>query len=326
MCRVLCLQVDDATSVGDTEGLWTPGNRQGAWTSADPLFSEENEHGVADSTHCSECVLKLQQCAGEDREQERQRAQQEGRANGGWMRLDIAAEDFRCQATVKWGDERSGQGELPERTLRFTMRNVCFPAVCSYDDIDKLFTYDIKARGVNKGGEPRDNFEGESTCDIAATFVDDSAPWWILVFSFFFVVANIALSSSGSPGFLRCMLWCYMAFDLGVGLGLIVYGFFVLNFGNMPTFMKVAFPLFGALQVMIGGLLSVVMDRGDSRGVKTGICACLAGKTWLLYVSNALALVHGLICLVVGIAYKVTGKTSIEGWMHDLDDTDSGMS
>ena len=319
-------QVDDAQDAGDTEGLWTPGNREGAWTSADPLFSEENEHGVADRSHCSECVLLLQRCAGEDREQERARAQQEGRTNqGGWLRLDITAEDFRCQATVKWGDEGEIQGEIPERTLRFTMRNICFPAVCSYDDIDKLFTYDIKS-GVTKDGEPRSNFQGDSTCDIAATFVDDSAPWWILVFSFFFVVANIALSSSGSPGFLRCMLWCYMAFDIAVGMGLIVYGVLVLSFGNMPTFMRVAFPLFGAVQVMIGGLLSVVMDSGDSRGIKTGICACLAGKTWLLYVSNALALVHGLICLVVGIVYKVIGKTSIEEWMHDLDDTDSGMS
>ena len=206
------------------------------------------------------------------------------------------------------------------------MREICFPAACSYDDIDKLFSYDIKTIGVSTGTERRDNFGGTATCDIAATFVDDSAPWWILVFGFFFVVGNIGLSSSGSPGFFRCMLWCYMAFDIAVGLGLIVYGFLVLSSGNMPTFMRVAFPLFGALQVMIGGLLSVVMDSGDSRGIKTGICACLAGKTWLLYVSNALALVYGIICLVVGIVYKVIGKTSIEQWMHDLDETKNEMS
>eukprot|EP01043_Picozoa_sp_COSAG02_P093121 COSAG02_NODE_29665_length_565_cov_0.927039_1_plen_153_part_01 len=153
--------MDDATEAGNADdGLWTAANEEGAWTSADPLFLEENEHGVADNSYCAECVALLQRCAGESREMARQRAQQEGRSDqAGWMRLDITAEDFRCQATVKWGEERSGQGEIPERTTRFTMRNVCFPAVCSYDDIEKLFAYDIKTIGVNKGGEPRDNFD-----------------------------------------------------------------------------------------------------------------------------------------------------------------------
>ena len=321
-CVATCMkEVDDAVARGGENAEKT------VWTASDPLFTQENEHGVGDRSHCAECVGLLQFCAGESREQQRAQAAQEGRTGeGGWMRLDITAEDFRCQATVKWGDEASVMGEPPEKRLRFSMRNVCFPAVCSYDDIQDLFQYDIKSTDrVTVDGRLRTNYEGDATCDIAATFVDDSAPWWILVFGFFFVVANVALSSSGSPGFLRCMLWCYMAFDLAVGLGLIVYGFMVLNFGNMPGFVKISFPLFGAVQVIIGSLLSIVMDSGDSRGIKTGVCACLAGKTWLLYFSNALALVHGIVCLVVGVVYKVTGKASIESWMHDLDDTQGGM-
>lgn len=292
----------------------------------DAVFTRNNPEGVADRTPCGECVGLLQRCAGTTWDEQRAQAAKDGNGSpGGWMRLDITAEDFKCQATIRWGEPQIVSGEAENYPVRLTMPRLCFPAECSYDDIQKLFQYDIAGDVKTASGEEYE-YQGESTCDIAATIIDDSAPWWFLVFGFFFVVANIALSSSGSPGFLRCMLWCYMAFDIGVGFALIVYGFLVLQQGSMPVFIKVSFPLFGLVQVAIGGLLSVVMDSGDSRGIKTGICACLAGKTWLLYVSNVLALLHGLTCLVVGIVYKVTGESSIESWVHELDDEEHTMS
>lgn len=322
-CAATCMdEVEQLRALDEVNAAKT------AWDAADAQFTEDNEHGLPGSSHCRECVIQLQECASTTLTEQRAQAARsgDGQNSGGWMRLDLTADDFTCLATLKWGDEATEDGEVPEQTLRFSMPGLCFPAVCSYADIQDLFKYDMFATGrIVKNNAQRANAQGSATCDIAATFVDDSAPWWILAFSFFFVVGNVALSTSSNPAFLRCMLWCYMAFDIAVGLGLIVYGFLVLSHGNMPNWIKYSFPLFGAVQVLIGGVLSTVMDSGDSRGIKTGICSCLAGKTWLLYFSNVLALVHGIICLVVAIVYKVTGKASVEGYIDNLDDTEAAM-
>ena len=317
-CVATCLREVDA-EITERERLGTDDKELTEW-SVDQLPKDENAMGVHDRSPCEQCVFLLQQCAGTALDEQRDADARNGRIdeNGnGWLRLDITAQDFMCRSRINWGPE-SGAGEVnPAKPLWFNMNNLCYPAVCSYQDIQDLFEFDIQQFMQDAG---KGNSRGTATCDIAATFIDESAPWWILVFGFFYVVGNVALSSSGSPAFLRCMLWCYMAFDIAVGFGLMIYGFLVLSYGNMPSQIKVVFPLFGAIQVVIGGLLSLVMDKGDSHGIKTGVCACLAGKTWLLYFSNALALVYGIVCLVLGIIYQINGKSSIEGYMTEFNE------
>jgi len=83
-----------------------------------------------------------------------------------------------------------------------------------HQDVTDLFKYEIRDALSQRG---RTNWESTASCDVLATFIDESAPWWILAIGFFYVIGNIALSSTGNPSFLRCMLWCYMAFDIGVG-------------------------------------------------------------------------------------------------------------
>ena len=115
-------------------------------------------------------------------------------------------------------------------------------------DVTDLFKYEIRDA---LSQSQRTNWESTTACDVFATFIDESAPWWILAIGFFYVIGNIALSSTGNPSFLRCMLWCYMALDIGVGFGLIIYGFLVLSYGNMPTAIKVIFPLFVRIIIVL---------------------------------------------------------------------------
>ena len=197
---------------------------------------------------CQTCVLALTMCAGETREQERARAVQAGVGQqGGWLRLDITAEDFTCRSVINFGNEtdpRAG-GAAGPRDLTLTLTNLCYPAVCSYMDIENLFQYDIRPQLASA----RTNFAADASCDILATFLDSSAPWWILVLGIFYVIGNIAMSRSSNLKFLRCMLWCYMSFDIAVGMCLMVYGFLVISQGNMPPEIKIIMPLFGAVQV-----------------------------------------------------------------------------
>ena len=201
--------------------------------------------GAGSMSACQTCVLALTMCAGETREQERARAVQAGVGQqGGWLRLDITAEDFTCRGTIQFGNETTDTRPAGARILTLTLTNLCYPAVCSYMDIENLFQYDVRG----KVGA-RTNFAADASCDILATFLDSSAPWWILVLGIFYVIGNIAMSRSSNLKFLRCMLWCYMSFDIAVGMCLMVYGFLVISQGNMPPEIKIIMPLFGAVQV-----------------------------------------------------------------------------
>jgi hypothetical protein len=57
-------------------------------------------------------------------------------------------------------------------------------------------------------------YRAAASCDLLATFLDSSAPWWILVFAVLWVIGNIFLSRCAPAMLLKCALWLYIGYDV----------------------------------------------------------------------------------------------------------------
>ena len=45
------------------------------------------------------------------------------------------------------------------------------------------------------------------------------------------------------------------------------------------------------------------------------------GKTWLLYFSNIIAFAYGVVCLLTGMIFQINGKSSLEAYFNELQDS-----
>lgn len=251
--RECMVEIETRYSQGNPASVWSLGSAESSPVSpvAGSTASAGEQQWTANQDLCRRCVENL-------------RAEREPDHQVGWLEnADIWAETFTCDGKIHWGNESKAQA------LTLNLGGMRFPAVCSEQDISSLFEDSHFSTGIQSN-----NFKGEATCDLFATLFDDSAPWWIFGVGIFWVICNVALSRTPSLRALKCMLWCYMTFDIAIGLCLVIYGFLVMSQSGMPVLMKILFPLFGAVQVLIGCIISLAMDTDDK--FKTGVCACLA--------------------------------------------------
>jgi hypothetical protein len=90
-------------------------------------------------TKCVECIQRLRQCEGDKKDSREQRNFANGDASkDGWIKLDISAEDFGCRGKMRWGKTARAP-----KNLTLIMDGLCYPAICSSQDIDNMFKYEI---------------------------------------------------------------------------------------------------------------------------------------------------------------------------------------
>eukprot|EP01052_Picozoa_sp_SAG31_P039098 SAG31_NODE_5350_length_2593_cov_1.862871_3_plen_307_part_00 len=226
-CVASCL--DDVNLIGAWYHL-------GQWT---PEAVDADETVRPNSGLCMRCARSLRRCPDSTIEYG-----DEGRLAHG---IDLSADTFRCDGTVSWVNQSS---QLGPRAPRLFLNDVCFPGVCSYDDIRELFSFEMQPL-MPDAYSTTYRLQARADCDILATFFDDSAPWWIMSFGILWAIFNTFCTRAAPGIILRCMVWSYIAWNVVVGGLMFLFGVFFLIPQPIPRFIKFATPLLGIVQVNI---------------------------------------------------------------------------
>ena len=295
-CVINCM--NGATSYGAWyhSGRWSP-----------EQIDADNEIDNSVGTSCVRCTSVLRRCPSGTTSYG-----DEGRLSHG---IDLSASSFLCDGTISWAN---ASAIISTATPRLLLNDFCFPGECSYTDIRDLFEYEL----IPKLAPRYTNVQARASCDILATFLNDSAPWWILSFGIVWVIMNTFCTRAAPGMILRCLLWGYIAWDVLIGGLMLIFGLFFLFPQKIPQFIKLATPLMGILQ-MASGLIARCALMGEVE-LKTGICSWnpFRGKYWVLYLSNVFAGVDGLLALVLAFVFKIGGKDSLESAVNSERTTD----